>query len=305
VECAYCHVPDHFDKDDKKPKAIARQMMRMMVAIDQNTFGGNREVTCYSCHQGSPQPQPMPSIAEPPKRKIVAASTAEQLPLNLPTAGEVLQNYIQALGGVEAIEKVTSREEIGTTTVDGKAFRIELFNQDPEKEVLIRHMPTGDAITVFNGREGWSSVPGQPVRDLHGADLDAVQIEADLRFPLHINQRFAELRVEYPETIEDRETYVISCMNVGEPPVKLYFDKTSGLLVRLTRYNPTPLGVVPVQIDFGDYRDVDGVKTPFRWTIAQPDEIATTQLERIKQNVPIEESKFLKPVAAQNRSGTH
>ena len=56
VECNYCHVQDHFEKDDKKPKQIARDMMRMMLAIDKDSFGGNREVTCYSCHRGSPKP---------------------------------------------------------------------------------------------------------------------------------------------------------------------------------------------------------------------------------------------------------
>lgn len=305
VECSYCHVPDHFEKDEKKQKVVARQMMRMMATLDQKSFAGNREVTCYSCHQGSPKPQAIPAVAGPPKSQIIAANTPEQLPLNLPTADEVIKKYVQALGGAEAIEKVTSREEIGTTTVGGKTFRIEVFSQDPDKEVLIRHLPAGDAITVFNGHEGWSSVPGQRVHDLYGSDLDAAQIDADLRSPLYIHQRFTEVRVDYPEKIGDQEAYVISCVNVGEPPVKLYFDKTSGLLVRIVRYTPSPLGLIPLQIDYADYRDVNDVKAPFRWSIAQPDGMTTTQLERIELNVPIDESKFLKPVAAQNRSETH
>src|ERR1700733_52426 len=62
VNCNYCHVRDHLDKDDKKPKQIARDMMRMMWAIDKNSFAGNREVTCYSCHRGSPRPEAVPVI---------------------------------------------------------------------------------------------------------------------------------------------------------------------------------------------------------------------------------------------------
>lgn len=297
VECAYCHVPDHFDNDDKKPKVVARQMMRMMAAIDQDDFGGNREVTCYSCHQGSPKPQAIPEVAEGAKHQSLPT---DQLSPSLPTADELIDDYIRALGGAGAIERITSRKEIGTTTVGGKTFRIELFNQNPDKEVLVRHTQAGDAITVFNGHEGWSSVPGRPVRDLQGPELDAAQIEADLRFPLHVNQRFAEVRVEYPEKIEDREVDVVSCMNAGQPPMKLYFDKASGLLVRLVRYTASPLGLVPLQIDYADYRDVDTVKAPFRWTIAQPDGRATTQIERMEHNVPIEESKFRKPDAIQS-----
>ena len=62
VGCNYCHVQDHFDKDDKKPKQIARDMMRMMFAIDKNSFEGNREVTCYSCHRGLLRPEAVPII---------------------------------------------------------------------------------------------------------------------------------------------------------------------------------------------------------------------------------------------------
>ena len=249
-------MQDHFDKDDKKPKQIARDMMRMMFAIDKNSFEGNREVTCYSCHRGSLKPEAVPVVESEvqPKPQTTAASAEEKLPVNMPTADQLIDNYIRALGGAAAIEKITSREEHGTITLGGQAVRIEVFDQDPDKQAVIRHMPAGDSVTVFDGHEGWSSMPGRPVRDMHGADLDAAQMDADLHFPLHIKQAFAELRVEYPEKIGDREAYVISCQKWGRPPVKFYFDEQSGLLVRLVRYAQSPLGLVPTQIDYGDYR---------------------------------------------------
>jgi hypothetical protein len=132
---------------------------------------------------------------------------------------------------------------------------------------------------------------------MHGADLDAAQTDADLHFPLHIKQMFAELRVEYPENIADREAYVVSGTRNGQPPVKFYFDEQSGLLERLVRYAPSPLGLVPTRIDYGDYRSVDGVGTPFRRTVAQPGETFTFQVEQVRQNVPIDDAKFAKPTA--------
>jgi len=255
VECSYCHVQDQFDKDDKKPKQIARDMMRMMFAIDKDSFAGNREVTCNSCHRGSLRPEAIPMVGNEVRLKVQAATPpdAEELPVNLPTANQLIDNYIHALGGPAAIEQITSREEKGTITLGGQSISTEVFDQDPHKQVSVRHMPAGDSITVFNGHEGWSSMPGNPVRDMHGADLDAAQIDADLHFPLHIKQAFAELRAEYPERIGDREAYVISCTREGQPPVMLYFDEQSGLLVRLVRYTPSPLGLVPTRIDYSDY----------------------------------------------------
>ena len=123
-------------------------------------------------------------------------------------------------------------------------------------------------------------------------------MDADLHFPLHITHVFAELRVEYPEKVGDRETYLVLGIRQGQPPVKFYFDEQSGLLVRLVRYAESPLGLAPTRIDYGDYRTVDAVKTPFRWTIAQPDGSSTIQLEQIQQNVPIDNAIFAKPISS-------
>jgi len=297
VDCNYCHVQDHFEKDDKRPKQIARDMMRMMFAIDKDSFAGNRAVTCYSCHRGSIRPEGTPLVAGEAETRPNAAPVSEKIVLNLPTADELIDNYIQALGGATGIEKVSSRVARGTTTVGGKSFSVEIFDQEPNKQELVRHLPAGDSVTVFDGSEGWSSAAGRPVREMHGADLDAAQMDADLHFPLHIKQICAELRVEYPQRTGEQEAYVISCANPGKPPVKLYFDEQFGLLVRVVRYAPSPLGPVPTQIDYGDYRDAGGTKVPFRWIVARPDGRATTQLDQIQQNVPLDDRRFAKPAS--------
>ncbi len=303
VECNYCHVQDHFDKDDKKPKQIARDMMRMMLAIDNQSFGGSRVVTCYSCHRGSLKPQGTPVVAKNdlPELRGVRASEAEKLPVDMPTADELIDNYIRALGGAAAIDRISSREEHGTATLDGKAVPIEIVDQDPEKQAVVQHLTGGDSVTVFDGYEGWSSMPGRAVREMHGADLAAARMSADLHFPLHIKQDCAELRVEYPEKIGDEDAYVISCENVGQPPMKLYFDEHSALLKRVVEFAESPLGLIPTQVDYDDYRAIDGVDTPYRWTTARPGETTTIQLEQIRQNIPIDDAKFGKPSASAAR----
>jgi photosynthetic reaction center cytochrome c subunit len=300
VECGYCHVPEHFEKDDKKPKQTARDMMRMMLTIDKNSFAGYREVTCYSCHRGSIKPEGVPIIVAGTEAKHETAATteAEKFTASLPTLDQVIERYIQALGGAAVIGNVTSREERGIFSRGGKNGSIEIFDQDPNKLTLIRHTPEGDSVSVFDGREGWSELPGRPIRELHGADLEAVRLDADLHFPLHLKQTFAELCMEYPERVGHRDTYVVLGTNEGQPPVKLYFDEQSGLLLRLVRYADSSLGLTPTQIDFGDYRDVEGVRVSFRWTIAEPDGISAIQLSEIKQNVPIDDARFAKPASS-------
>ena len=77
VQCSFCHVEGHFDDDAKQEKKTARSMMQMMFAINQNHFEGAREVTCYSCHRGTPHPVDVPEVMEaksPPQADAVSKS---------------------------------------------------------------------------------------------------------------------------------------------------------------------------------------------------------------------------------------
>jgi hypothetical protein len=60
TDCAYCHVPGAFDKDDKAPKQTARAMLRMVSKINADNFNGASPVACWTCHRGSAKPQSQP-----------------------------------------------------------------------------------------------------------------------------------------------------------------------------------------------------------------------------------------------------
>ncbi len=120
-------------------------------------------------------------------------------------------------------------------------------------------------------------------------------MDADLQFPLHIEERFPELHVEYPEKIKGREAYVLFASRDGQPAAKYYFDEQSALLIRVVRYAKSPLGLIPSQVDYADYRDVDGVQVPFRVTKSDPEDTTPIQFEEIRQNVAIDQAVFSKP----------
>jgi photosynthetic reaction center cytochrome c subunit len=296
VACSFCHVEDHFEKDDKKTKQTARNMMQMMFALNGNSFEGHREVTCYSCHRGMRNPATTPIVDSGMQANPGAASSeAQKLPTNLPTARQLIDSYIKALGGTAAIEKIASRVEKGATNISGQSVSVEVFTQAPEKRAIVRHLSEGDYVVAFDGHSGWFGIPGRPTRDMQGADMDDALMDADLHLPLHLQQMFPELHVEYPERIGDGEAYVLFCIREGRPPAKFYFLEQSGLLVRLVRYAESPLGLYPSQVDYADYRDVDGVQVPFRVTLTQPGNSSIIQFEDVQQNVLIDAAKFTKP----------
>jgi outer membrane lipoprotein-sorting protein len=174
---------------------------------------------------------------------------------------------------------------------------IEIMAKAPGQRVTIIHTSNGDWTTTYDGRTGWVAEPGRPVPllELTGEFLEAVKADADLAFPGGIKQSFSQWRVGYPTTINDREAEVVQGSSGRAFPVKLYFDKESGLLLRQVRYTNSPVGLNPTQVDYSDYRDVSGVKMPFRWTTTWTDGRATTELAEIKANAPVDAAQFGKP----------
>jgi len=296
VECEYCHVPRAFEKDDKKPKVTARKMIGMMMAINKENFEGHREVTCYSCHRGSANPVATPIIsAEEPKREAAESSkTGEPKPV-FPPADQLLDKYVAAIGGADALQKVTSRVQKGTLIAfGGQHFPVDVYSKAPEKRLSVMHLSNGDSITAFDGKQGWLSVPGR-VHMMSTMENAAARIDADLYFPLHVKTLYEKFQVDAGEKIDGHDTYLVVGRNEGQPPLRLYFDKESGLLLRFVRYGETPLGRNPTQIDYADYREANGLKIPFRWTLSRPGNQFTIQVEQLQQNVPVDDAKFVAP----------
>ena len=296
VECEFCHMRNEFAKDDKKPKVTARKMINMVMAINKENFEGHREVTCYSCHRGSTDPVGTPIItAEEPKVGTGGGKKPGEEKFALPPGDQLLDKYLAAVGGADALQKITSRVQKGTLTAfGGQHFSVEVYSKAPDKRVSIMHLQSGDSLTAFDGKRGWLSVPGR-VHMMTAAENDAARMDADLYFAVHLKTLYQKFRVDAGEKMDGRDTYLVTGHSEGQPTLRLYFDQQSGLLLRLVRYADTPLGRNPTQIDYADYRDADGVKLPFRWTLARPGNRFTIQVEQLQQNLPVDDAMFAPP----------
>src|SRR5712664_4016386 len=268
VECEYCHVAHANEKDDKKPKVTARKMINMMMAINKDNFEGRREVTCYSCHHGSTDPVGTPIITdEEAKPAAEEEKKAGETKAALPAAEQLIDKYLAAIGGAEALQKITSRVQKGTLTAfGGQHFPAEVYSKAPDKRVSVMHLADGESVTAFDGKQGWLSIPGR-VHMISAAENAAARMDADLYFPVHLKTLYQKFRVDAGEKIDGHDTCMVVGHSEGQPPLRLFLDKESGLLLRLVRYAETPLGRNPTQIDYADYRDANGVKAPFRWTL--------------------------------------
>ena len=155
---------------------------------------------------------------------------------------------------------------------------------------------TSDSFTAFDGTGGWMGTKGRPARMMSDAESSASALDAEFYLPLRLKEIYPQLRRGRPDTVSGVECETLNGSSAGHPSVRLYFAKDTGLLMRMVRYAETPLGRIPTQIDYADYRETDGVKTPFRWTLARPNGRFTIQIASIKNNAAVDDGRFAKPV---------
>ena len=310
VNCTYCHLGDggggweEYARDNDK-KQIARRMITMMNAINQTHFGGRRVVTCVSCHNGAIRPKATTNMSVYYNVAVTDEldTIVGQAP-GSPSADEVLDKYIEAVGGAERLAALTSWVARGTYLGygDAEAQPVEIFARAPDQRTQIVHTLSGDTTTTYDGRAGWFATPDAfspiPVRALRGAELEGARLEGWLSFPGQIKQALPNWRGAATTAIEDRDIHVIQSADATGFPVKLYFDDESGLLVRQVRYTDTPVGRNPVQIDYSDYREVAGVRLPFRWTVLWASGEAVVELTDVQPNAPIDAARFARPPGA-------
>ena len=306
VSCEECHaVRDRWEDyalDNTDKKATARRMVVMMSSINRGNFGGRQVVTCYTCHRGSERPKVTPSLAalygasppEEPEDVIAQAAGA-------PSADQILDKYIDALGGTARLATLTSFVGKGTGAgygPDADERPVEVFAKAPAQRTTIIHTLDGERTTTFDGSSAWIAAPHRPVPvlALSGGELDGARLEAQLSFPGRIKEIITKWRVGLPATIDDREVQVLQGTTAAGSLVTFYFDQ-SGLLARLVRYADSRVGRMPTQIDYSDYRDVGGVKLPFRWTVTWLDGKDTITLTEVQRNAPIDAAKFTQPAA--------
>jgi photosynthetic reaction center cytochrome c subunit len=304
--CTDCHSAEsggNWDKyaDDNPRKNTARAMIGMMNAINRNYFAGRREITCYSCHRGVERPDVTPSLADlygPPPSK--EPDELREPAAKASSADQILDKYIQAIGGAERLAKLTSFAAKGTYQgYQDEKYPVDVFAKAPNQLSTVIHTAAGDSTSTYNGNAGWIAGPAteRPVTllELTDGELAGAKLDAALWFPAQIKPALTQWRGASSASIDGHDMQMIQGTGDGRYPVNLYFDSKSGLLARVVRYTESPVGLNPTQIDYSDYREVVGVRMPYRVTVTWLDGKSATEFSDIQPNVPIEAARFVKP----------
>jgi photosynthetic reaction center cytochrome c subunit len=310
MNCTDCHVTESAGDwkryaDDTPLKNTARRMVLMENLINRSDFGATRLVTCYTCHRGVQRPEVTPSLAEqygaPPTDDPDRIEVLPNTPDTSAEAGQILDKFIQAVGGAQQLSKLISFTAKGTYAGFDTDFRkvpAEISAKAPNQLTMTNHLSGGDDTTTFDGHEGWVAAADRPVPMilLTGGELDGARLDAELAFPAMLKQSLSKWHAGFPPvTVDDRPAQVVEGIAAGGTHVKLFFDKQSGLLLRQTRIIDTRVGLIPLHIDYSDYRAVSGVKMPFKWQVTWVDGQSTTELTAVQPNAAVAAAKFVKP----------
>ena len=304
ITCNHCHVNKNnnwdFASDEKPEKQTAREMIKMVQGINKTTFRSNTAVGCYTCHRGHTSPMGIPQLPLPvPSSRVENTPPGGAAKEALPTIDQILAKYAEALGGSASIDKLKSRSMKGTwLTSNGITLGYEVYQTAPDKIYTVLNMP-GQGLTErgFNGAIGWEK-GARGVRDLRGLQLAYLRRYPDLFKDIKLKEQFYRMDVARRDQVDGRDVYAVraSTAEMGE---EFFFDAQTGLLIRRISYLPTMVGVIPEEIDFEDYRDVEGMKLPFTIRISAIDPFfsSTRKFTEIKLNVPLDDTKFNKPPA--------
>ena len=248
----------------------------------------------------TPQPTTPTSTTGPKvKAQIVEVPpgpTAPNTNAGLPTVDAILEKYVAAIGGREAQKKITSRVSKGRVDVPGVSFggKLETFEKAPNKSLSIMDIePMGLIKQGFDGRTSWN-FSQNGLESATEADR-AIMVDADFYREIKLKELYKRMKLVGKEKEGFRQVYVVEAVPARGYADRFYFDVDSGLLVRRDLTRPTAKGPRRAEIYFSDWREVDGVKLPFRMTHSMPTMKFVTTLEEVKHNVPVDDAIFRRP----------
>jgi hypothetical protein len=304
-DCADCHPGAGSDEVDwvvdTQLKRTARRMVEMVAVINRTQFANVQKVTCWTCHHGKLTPATTISLDVLYDTPNMEFDDILRVAEGGPTADQIFDKYIQAVGGAQRLAGLTSfvatGNSLGYMGLGGTGdFSVvaKAPNQRAARISYKDHPERGESLWAFDGRSGWNKTPRGLLSEyeLVGEELDGYRLEAQLAFPGQIKTILNNWRVGPNRSVGDKDYQVVQGTGPRGIMATLYFDPQTGLLSRMIRYGASPVGRIPVQIDYSDYREVNGIKFPFELGFKWLDGRYTAKLTDIKVNVPIDAARF-------------
>ena len=293
VGCDHCHADDRDENTELKD--VARKMVEMVHAINRDTFEGDREVTCWTCHRGRVQPPEDPALATSDYVDWHSDSrngSPNAPPVAGPPPAQILDNWLTSLGGMDVLNKITSRVmRANVTDSEGNFFTGELISKGDNALMMNINAGTTWGRT---GNTGWFRAGNGNVRDIRTYEFNNTRFQ-DLLYLAKNAKSFSDLQSRQSTIRGGMDVYQVRGIAPGDVPVRMFFGRETGHLVRVVWFTDTPVGENPTRVDFNQYDDIRDTFYPMLWTYRSPLAYQTVRIESVQDNVDIDDSRFNRP----------
>jgi hypothetical protein len=213
-----------------------------------------------------------------------------------PSVEEILARYLQAVGGTKAGSTKTLFMKGTRVASQNRNVSNEITLSRPDKLLIVANAPQVSVRQILAGEQGWI-LNGANLRTLSPTEVGDARRGLQVIFDIVKVTHSPGMQLAGTERIDGRDMWVVA-KSTPEKMLTYDFDVETGLLRRTKTVNHTGALPIPEQIDFEDYRDVDGVKLPFtiRSSAIDTYDSWTRTFTEIKRNVPVDDSLFAQPV---------
>lgn len=208
---------------------------------------------------------------------------------------QILNRYEEATGGKEAIAAIKSYKLEGTFDLAGITGTIEGWQKEPKTLVVLKFPRGGTLKKGFDGDTHWFQTPIGTFTDNRQEEIAKLERDAEAYSTGKIRSQFDTMKLEHKARLSGREMHVIEGKPVKGPAEKLYFDVNTGLLARWDMARRDQNRTVFVKVHLDDYREVSGVKTPFKVRFGYESFNLIIQVDKLEHNIPVDDRMFRKP----------
>ena len=203
----------------------------------------------------------------------------------------VISKFVDAIGGKEKVFSIKDKKMSMNGKVQGLDIKIEIYQKQPNKLYQIMDAGVMKQETWFDGASGKTSGMGQTMA-IEGDDLELMKSQAAMNLELEYTSLKITAELTGIETLDGRDAYRVKYSLQNQKTFTRYYDVETGLLVRLTTNIDTPQGSFSQTTIYDDYKEVNGVKFPFKIVQGMAGQNISLEVTSIEVNTNFDDSIF-------------
>lgn len=218
-----------------------------------------------------------------------------------PTADEIVAKVIEASGGKEKLESVTTRKMEGSLVMGaaGQSFQVTVFQKAPDKKYV--KLEAGGQVVYeegVNGEMAWKKDPNNGVVELQGAEREQKIHGARFHDGIEMIEE-AEWSFKEQKEVDGEDVLVLNGTSASGYPASAFtylIDAGNYYGKRMEYESEVEGNIIPLRVEFGDYEKVDGISYPFSMEIlVNLNPFISVQFDKVSHGVEIEDSLFEMP----------